>query len=98
MKFSESIELDCPGEVQTDHCLLRDFPIELDLCYLDIEEIENSISISSYLPVSDSLNKIDINRRNQGIQLSDVEYYEISKETFEGISKLYDELFKKCEH
>ena len=27
-----------------------------------------------------------------------VEYYEISKETFEGISKLYDELFKKCEH
>ena len=27
-----------------------------------------------------------------------VEYYEISEETFEGISKLYDELFKKCEH
>ena len=25
----------------------------------------------------------------------DVEYYEISKETFEGISKLYDELIKK---
>ena len=24
-----------------------------------------------------------------------VEYYEISKETFEGISKLYDELIKK---
>lgn len=29
---------------------------------------------------------------------NDVEYYEISEETFEGISKLYDELFKKCEH
>ena len=28
----------------------------------------------------------------------DVEYYEISKETFEDISKLYDELIKKCEH
>ena len=28
----------------------------------------------------------------------DVEYYEISEETFEIISKLYDELFKKCEH
>ena len=28
----------------------------------------------------------------------DVEYYEISEETFEGISKLYDELIKKCEH
>lgn len=28
----------------------------------------------------------------------DVEYYEISKKTFEDISKLYDELFKKCEH
>ena len=28
----------------------------------------------------------------------DVEYYEISEETFECISKLYDELFKKCEH
>ena len=27
-----------------------------------------------------------------------VEYYEISEETFEDISKLYDELFKKCEH
>ena len=27
-----------------------------------------------------------------------VEYYEISEETFEIISKLYDELFKKCEH
>ena len=25
----------------------------------------------------------------------DVEYYEISEETFEGISKLYDELFDK---
>lgn len=43
MKFSESMELDCPGEVQTDHCLLRDFPIELDLCYLDIEEIEKQL-------------------------------------------------------
>ena len=28
----------------------------------------------------------------------DVEYYEISKETFEGISELYDKLIKKCEH
>ena len=28
----------------------------------------------------------------------DVEYYEISEETFNDISKLYDELFKKCEH
>ena len=28
----------------------------------------------------------------------DVEYYEISKETFEDISKLYDEIIKKCEH
>ena len=28
----------------------------------------------------------------------DVEYYEISEETFEIISKLYDKLFKKCEH
>ena len=27
-----------------------------------------------------------------------VEYYEISEETFEIISKLYDKLFKKCEH
>ena len=26
----------------------------------------------------------------------DVEYYEISKETFEGISELYDKLIKKC--
>ena len=30
--------------------------------------------------------------------VDNVEYYEISEETFEGISKLYDELFKKCEH
>ena len=30
--------------------------------------------------------------------VDDVEYYEISEETFEIISKLYDELFKKCEH
>ena len=29
---------------------------------------------------------------------NDVEYYEISEETFEGISELYDKLFKKCEH
>ena len=28
----------------------------------------------------------------------DVEYYEISEETFNDISKLYDKLFKKCEH
>ena len=28
----------------------------------------------------------------------DVEYYEISEETFNDISKLYDERFKKCEH
>ena len=28
----------------------------------------------------------------------DVEYYEISEETFNDVSKLYDELFKKCEH
>ena len=27
--------------------------------------------------------------------INNVEYYEISKETFEGISKLYDELTKK---
>ena len=27
--------------------------------------------------------------------VNDVEYYEISEETFEGISKLYDELIKK---
>ncbi len=27
-----------------------------------------------------------------------VEYYEISEETFNDVSKLYDELFKKCEH
>ena len=30
--------------------------------------------------------------------VDNVEYYEISEETFEGISKLYDKLFKKCEH
>ena len=30
--------------------------------------------------------------------VDNVEYYEISEETFECISKLYDELFKKCEH
>ena len=30
--------------------------------------------------------------------VDNVEYYEISEETFEIISKLYDELFKKCEH
>ena len=30
--------------------------------------------------------------------VDNVEYYEISEETFEGISKLYDELFKKCKH
>ena len=30
--------------------------------------------------------------------VDDVEYYEISEETFNDISKLYDELFKKCEH
>ena len=28
----------------------------------------------------------------------DVEYYEISEETFNDVSKLYDELIKKCEH
>lgn len=28
----------------------------------------------------------------------DVEYYEISEETFNDISKLYDKIFKKCEH
>ena len=28
----------------------------------------------------------------------DVEYYEISEETFNDISKLYDKLFKKCKH
>ena len=27
--------------------------------------------------------------------VNNVEYYEISKETFEGISELYDELIKK---
>ena len=30
--------------------------------------------------------------------VDDVEYYEISEETFNDISKLYDERFKKCEH
>ena len=30
--------------------------------------------------------------------VDNVEYYEISKKTFEDISKLYDKLFKKCEH
>ena len=30
--------------------------------------------------------------------VDNVEYYEISEETFECISKLYDELLKKCEH
>ena len=33
-----------------------------------------------------------------GNNVNNVEYYEISEETFECISKLYDELFKKCEH
>ena len=28
----------------------------------------------------------------------DVEYYEISEETFNDVSKLYDKIFKKCEH
>ena len=35
---------------------------------------------------------------NTWANTNDVEYYEISEETFECISKLYDELFKKCEH
>ena len=30
--------------------------------------------------------------------VDEVEYYEISEETFNDISKLYDERFKKCEH
>ena len=30
--------------------------------------------------------------------VDNVEYYEISEETFEIISKLYDKLIKKCEH
>ena len=32
---------------------------------------------------------------NTWANTNDVEYYEISKETYEAISKLYDELFKK---
>ena len=32
---------------------------------------------------------------NMWTNVNDVEYYEISEETFEGISKLYDELVKK---
>ena len=30
--------------------------------------------------------------------VDEVEYYEISEETFNDISKLYDKIFKKCEH
>lgn len=43
MKFSNTIELDCMNGMQIDHCSLRDFPIELDLCYLQIEEIERQL-------------------------------------------------------
>ena len=32
---------------------------------------------------------------NMWTNVNEVEYYEISKETFEGVSKLYDELIKK---
>lgn len=43
IKFSDSIELDCQGEVNIDHCSLRDFAVELDLCYLDISTVEKEL-------------------------------------------------------
>ena len=43
VKFSESMELDCPGEVNIDHCSLRDFAVELDLCYLEMSTVEKKL-------------------------------------------------------
>lgn len=52
-KFSSDIELDCVGPVQTDHFRLRDFLIEIDVCYLSFEEIETKlINLMKYAKVN----------------------------------------------
>lgn len=51
--FSSDIELDCVGLVQTDHFRLRDFLIEIDVCYLSFEEIETKlINLMKYAKVN----------------------------------------------
>ncbi len=42
-KFSSDIEHDCIGAIQIDHFRLRDFLIEIDVCYLSFEEIETKL-------------------------------------------------------
>ena len=54
---------------------------------LDLYQFEKYVTILSTMHV--------LKNSNTWTNTNDVEYYEISKETYEGISKLYDELFKK---
>ena len=43
MKFSNQIEPEKLFNVEIDHCLLRDFPIDIDLYYFNIKDIENKL-------------------------------------------------------
>ena len=43
MKFSSQVESDQLFNVEIDHCLLRDFPIDIDLYYFSIKDIENKL-------------------------------------------------------
>ena len=54
-----------------------------------LAELYNFERYELYLESVDALRN-----NNMWNNVNDVEYYEISKETFEGISKLYDELVK----
>ncbi len=43
LKFSNQIESEKLFNVEIDHCLLRDFPIDIDLYYFNIKDIENKL-------------------------------------------------------
>lgn len=43
LKFSNQIEPEKLFNVEIDHCLLRDFPIDIDLYYFNIKDIENKL-------------------------------------------------------
>lgn len=54
LKFSSHIETEKLFDIEIDHCLLRDFPIDIDFYYFNIKDIENKLISMMYEGVVNS--------------------------------------------
>ena len=68
-----------------------------DTIYNNVSILKHGTRLYQFDKYEVGVNAFQVLRRNNKTwnNANEVEYYEISEETFEGISKLYDELFDK---